>query len=268
MYFCINQMKYWYEVQGDGDPLVLLHGFTGSRNTWKPFIQSWKNNWTCITIDLPGHGKTTGSVSSMEACCVDLHALFNYLKLNKFHLLGYSMGGRTAITYAMLYPEMISSLLLESTSPGLKTAEERRQRKEKDNYLAVQIEEKGIDWFVNYWEKIPLFQSQQKLPNSQQQIIREERLSQHASGLADSLRTMGTGVQRSWWEELSSFSKPVLLIAGENDQKYCKLMKVMDKHFEYACLQIISEAGHAIHVEKPKIFGKIVNEYITGTKLA
>ncbi|GAA0431100.1 2-succinyl-6-hydroxy-2,4-cyclohexadiene-1-carboxylate synthase [Virgibacillus sp. AGTR] len=268
MYFSINQSNYWYEIHGNGEPIVMLHGFTGSSRTWNYFVNKWKNKWTLITIDLPGHGKTKAKEKSMEACCKDLDALFNALKLSSFCLLGYSMGGRTAISYAIHYPEKIKALLLESTSPGIDTLEERVQRQENDRILANRILEQGLDWFVSYWENIPLFQSQTSLPLEIKQSVRYERHMQSKTGLADSLLHMGTGFQPSWWDALARLTKPVLLLAGELDKKYCELMKEMDNRFPQSLLTIVSEAGHAIHVEKPEIFGKIVSEYITDIYLA
>ncbi|API90915.1 MULTISPECIES: 2-succinyl-6-hydroxy-2,4-cyclohexadiene-1-carboxylate synthase [unclassified Virgibacillus] len=264
MFFSIGDATYWYEVHGEGKPLVLLHGFTGSSETWQSFVSIWKQHWQVITVDLPGHGKTTANHKSMEACCSDLVSLLKYLNLEPVHLLGYSMGGRTAIAFAMNYPEAVKSLILESTSPGLEDPIERKQRKQADNKLATNLEQRGMDWFVPYWENIPLFITQQQLPVSVQDRIRKERMSHSASGLADSLRFMGTGVQASYWDKLTQFDKPVFLLTGGLDQKYCEIMGKMERILPHAQQTIVSEAGHAIHVEKPNIFGKIVTGCLKG----
>ncbi|WP_373893143.1 2-succinyl-6-hydroxy-2,4-cyclohexadiene-1-carboxylate synthase [Virgibacillus sp. CBA3643] len=265
MYFSIKDASYWYEIHGEpGNPtVVMLHGFTGSTSTWADFIASWKNELRIITIDLPGHGHTkTPSPRTMEACCADLKALFQYLQLETFHLLGYSMGGRTVLSFALTYPELVQSLILESSSPGLETKQERDQRVEKDEQLAQRIENEGVTSFVDFWENIQLFQTQKNLPLEVQAGIRQERLAQSAPGLAQSLRHMGTGSQPSWWEAMKQFSKPVLLIAGTYDEKFLAINKKMEKRLGASHLEIIENAGHAIHVEQPKIFGKLVGEFI------
>lgn len=264
MFFSIGKATYWYEVDGEGKPLVLLHGFTGSSQTWESFVRLWKRHWQVITVDLPGHGKTLANHKSMEAFCSDLDSLLKYLNLKSVHLLGYSMGGRTAIAFAMNYPEWVNSLILESTSPGLADPIERKQRRQADTKLAAKLEQRGINWFVSYWENIPLFRTQQTLPVSVQKRIRKERLSHSASGLADSLRFMGTGAQESYWDKLAQFDKPVYLLTGELDQKYCEIMGKMERILPHAEQTIVSDAGHAIHVEKPNIFGKIVTGCLKG----
>jgi len=256
-------MDYWYEIHGEGVPVVLLHGFTGSSATWKNFIQSAPPGIQLITVDLPGHGNTKGdTVKTMETCCNDLYGLFQDLKLRKFFLVGYSMGGRTALSYAATYPETIEGLLLESASPGLADAEIRKSRKEQDEFLAQRIETEGIEAFVDYWENIALFASQKELPQIKQKEISEERRASKAQGLANSLRGMGTGPQVSNWEVLDKLHFPVLLLVGELDSKFITINKTMSGRLPNANMKVVEGAGHAIHVEKPVTYGKLITAFI------
>lgn len=263
MYFTVGDATYAYEVTGNGIPVVLLHGFTGSRLTWRDFIQTWKHKFKCITVELPGHGETKiHSPRTMEACSHDLAKLFSYLGLSTFHLIGYSMGGRTALSLAMLYPERLLSLTLESSSPGLRTDDEKKARKEQDEQLARKLEEEGLEAFVDYWEEIPLFRTHKNLPESIQKGIRKERLSQSSRGLANSLRWMGTGVQPSWWNQLSKLTCPILLIVGSLDKKFVKINKQMKNCLQNACLKTINHAGHTVHIEQPTKFNDQVGTFI------
>ncbi|MFC4023687.1 2-succinyl-6-hydroxy-2,4-cyclohexadiene-1-carboxylate synthase [Oceanobacillus longus] len=263
MYFSRENVTYWYEERGEGFPVVMLHGFTGSSATWQSFINAFGSGYRIITIDLPGHGKTrTPSLKSMEECCGDLHSLFLSLQLESFHLVGYSMGGRTALSYSRLYPERVRSVVLESASPGIASVRERRLRKESDEVLAERIEQDGVPLFVNYWQDISLFHTQKRLAPDVQEQLRSERLSHTSEGLALSLRTMGTGSQVSLWSHLENLDMPVLLITGELDPKFVKINKKMQSHLKSGNLIVCENAGHAIHVEKPETFGKIVIGFI------
>lgn len=263
MEFIMGDGVYSYEVYGEGPPVVLLHGFTSSSATWSSFVSEYKSAFQLIVIDLPGHGQTKlQAPRTMATCCEDLQQILTHLHVSSFHLVGYSMGGRTALSFALTYPEMVKSLILESSSPGLATEKERQERIMHDERLAQRIEKEGIKSFVNYWENIPLFRTQKKLPKSVQEAIRIERLGQTKTGLANSLRYMGTGKQPSWWEQLSHFKKPVLLIVGEDDAKFINFNQQMKKRFPISSLEIVPRAGHAIHVEQPKIFGKLVSRFI------
>ncbi|RLL46472.1 2-succinyl-6-hydroxy-2,4-cyclohexadiene-1-carboxylate synthase [Oceanobacillus piezotolerans] len=263
LYFTINDANYWYEIHGKGAPVVLFHGFTGSSGTWSHLIEAGKDQLQFITIDLPGHGKTKMSnPRTMEACCKDISHLLDTLGYETVHVVGYSMGGRTALSFAMAFPERIRSLTLESASPGLEVEETREKRAVNDEELAKRIERNGIREFVHFWENIPLFESQKDLPAAIQQKIRKERLEQSESGLAMSLRYMGTGSQPSWWSMLHTFEKPVQLLVGERDEKFVSINKKMQSFFFSCKLIEVEDAGHAIHVEKPDVFDKLVIDYI------
>src|SRR5699024_3011477 len=253
---------YWYEIHGEGPPVVLLHGFTGSVRTWDTFIHQWQNSCRFIIIDLPGHGKTDAPQKTMEDCCRDIKELLDGLSLDNIHLVGYSMGGRTALSFAMLYPDDVHARVLESASPGLIAKKERMDRQHKDAKLIQMLEQKGLKRFVDYWEKIPLFESQNHFPDNVQQSIRGIRLSHGKEGLISSLQYMGTGVQPSWWDRLSTFDKPVFLLAGEYDEKYISINSAMQQKFVHSDFSVVKNAGHAIHVEQSVIFGKLVVEYI------
>ena len=246
--------------------IVFLHGFTGSAGTWSEVIGLLKGKYYIITVDLIGHGKTTAPLDpnrySMEKQVADLETLFRELNLSKFILLGYSMGGRIALSYTINFPKRVGSLILESSTPGLKTDIERLERIKKDESLAQRISSEGIQLFVEFWESIPLFHSQKKLSADQQQVIRDERLSQNEVGLSNSLLGIGTGSQPSNWDRLKEINTPVLLITGEIDKKFVKIAQEIKKllHFSNHC--IVKDAGHAIHVEKPTLFATMIEEHI------
>lgn len=263
MYVEVGDLKYWCEVYGKGPPVVLLHGFTGSSKSWHQLIDHLKGKYQLIAIDLPGHGQTEiNTPRTMEDCCADLKSLFNVLKLSAVHLVGYSMGGRTALSFAMLYPQYVETLTLESASPGLYQAEERSLRVKQDEQLIEQIKTKGLTAFVHKWENIPLFHTQRKLPECIRQKVRSERLAQSEEGLIQSLRYMGTGSQPSWWGQLNKITCPVLLIVGALDQKFVTINQQMQKEFQHATLKIVNDAGHTIHLEKFATFKKILTRFI------
>ncbi|WP_163579426.1 2-succinyl-6-hydroxy-2,4-cyclohexadiene-1-carboxylate synthase [Gracilibacillus saliphilus] len=253
--------NYWVERYGNGQPVVLLHGFTGSSQTWQS-LRPFFPNQQLIVIDLPGHGHTTAKVKSMDDCCKDLYRVFSEMGLELFDVVGYSMGGRTALSFACKYPEMVRTLTLESASPGLATKAERDARQLKDQELADYISNHSLEAFVNKWENIPLFASQKQLPFEIREKIRHERLSQAKEGLVHSLLMMGTGMMPPLWNQLDQLQMPVLLMVGEWDQKFVEINKKMDKWMPNSRLEIIKYVGHAIHVEQIKIFGTILEEFI------
>ncbi|MGN7388039.1 2-succinyl-6-hydroxy-2,4-cyclohexadiene-1-carboxylate synthase [Sporosarcina sp. SAFN-015] len=257
-------------VKMEGDrhlpAIVFLHGFTGSSATWTEVRNELKGSYRTIAIDLTGHGKTTvpdnAERYSMEEQVEDLEALFEYLKLDSFYLVGYSMGGRIALAYTIHYPNRVKALILESSSPGLLKEHDRMERKTADKLLASKIIDEGIASFVEKWENIPLFESQKSLPAEKRQEVRRERLQQNTIGLANSLLGIGTGSQNSYWEALNSISNPVFLITGELDAKFVAIAREMSNLSPTWRHIVVSGAGHAIHVEKPRLFATMIMEYL------
>ncbi|HEK9100630.1 2-succinyl-6-hydroxy-2,4-cyclohexadiene-1-carboxylate synthase [Bacillus pfraonensis] len=266
----LEGVTYEYEVVGSGEPLLLLHGFTGSMETWRPFISSWSQQFQVILVDLVGHGKTESPEEmthyDIQNVALQMTTLLDHLHIEKAHILGYSMGGRLAITMACLYSERVKSLLLENCTAGLEMEADREARRIKDEQLADRIEFEGIELFVNFWENIPLFATQKKLPNDMKEAVRKERLANIPRGLANSLRGMGTGVQPSWWNQLERLKMPVLLMNGEYDQKFFQILASMKKCIPHAKFVKIDGAGHAIHVEQPQKFGTIVEGFLKTIK--
>lgn len=259
----IADTTYCYTSQGKGETLVLLHGFTGSSKTWEPFIGTWEKQYHLVTVDLPGHGKTTGNATlSMEDVCYHLQQLFDYLNIEKCHLIGYSMGGRTALSFAIWYPKYIASFVLESASAGLRTEEERKARMEHDQQLATRILQDGVERFVDFWEEIPLFATQKAMTLSARESLRAERLQQTAEGLAASLTSIGTGHQPSWWDKLESITLPVCLIVGDKDEKFVQINEQMERRLPNATCHLVRNVGHAVHMEHPVAFQQIVQHFI------
>lgn len=244
------------------DTIVCLHGFTGSAKTWEQVGQLIPAR--IVAIDLIGHGLTAApkevTYYSMEAQIELLEALFERLALVNFTLIGYSMGGRVALSYASRFPDRVTKLILESASPGLASLEERKARKQADDQLADKIEKNGIPSFIDKWEAIPLFASQRNLPIHVQQSVRKERLNQREIGLANSLRGMGTGVMPSLWGKLNNLHIPVLLITGLLDEKFVKLSKQMEEKLPNVKNITVLNVGHAIHVENPTEFATIIKD--------
>ena len=258
----VNGLGYHYQQAGSGPALLLLHGFTGSLVNWAPHIPGFTRHFTTISVDLPGHGQTQAPTDPArhghEQATTDLASLMSHLGLHRFHLLGYSMGGRMALALALAQPQRLCALVLESASPGIADAGERAARRLQDESLARHIELEGVRNFVAYWEQLPMFASQRQLPAEIRRIVREQRLKNSARGLAGSLRGAGAGAQASYWSQLPQLRIPTLLLTGALDTKFCAVAARMAAANPGFRLQQIVDAGHCIHLEQPQHFQRAV----------
>ncbi len=264
--FCGVNTFVRYEENGTGLPIVLLHGFTGDSRDWVNFFRKVPIDRPWVAIDLLGHGQTDAPETAlryqMEHQIADISAVIDHLHLRSFILLGYSMGGRTALAYAVQHAHHVASLVLESASPGLSTEDERNQRRASDELLAKRILEVGTDQFSEEWANIALFSSQNGLSKEDKALSQAVRKSQRAVGLAGSLRGMGSGSQPSLWTALSQLPMPVLLISGEQDHKFTQIAAAMQQAIPHATRVIVEGAGHNVHLESPNAFWKEVEYFM------
>jgi 2-succinyl-6-hydroxy-2,4-cyclohexadiene-1-carboxylate synthase len=261
----INGLHYNVEIAGGGRKLVLLHGFTGSADTWQPFVERFQATHQVISIELLGHGQSDCPSDPMryrvERQIDDLTTVLQQLEIGDYDLLGYSMGGRLALHVALVHGARVTGLILESASPGIEPAEERASRIRHDESLATMLDREGIDAFVEYWERLPLFASQISLPAETRLRLRRQRLSSSPIGLAGSLRGFGAGVPEALWDRLHQLP-PTLLMAGESDEKYANLARRMGNLIPESTIAIVPGAGHTVHLEKPDEFAHLVTKFI------
>lgn len=270
-YLTLNGARYHITRAGGGPPLLLLHGFTGSAQSWRPHLQPLAQDFSLIAPDFPGHGSSDAPANaarySIEHCTADLVALVNQLELSRIHLLGYSMGGRVALHFALCHPERVARLVLTSASPGLADPQERAQRAASDAALAEKIEREGVPSFVEFWTNLPLFATQKNLPEPVRTALYQQRLHNRAHGLANSLRGLSVGVQPSLWDQLPNLNMPTLLLAGALDQKFAIIAQTMSQAIPNAQLAIIPHAGHTVYLEQPDQFDQLVLQFLTQSKI-
>ena len=251
---------------GQGSALVMLHGFTGSAVTWDFLRPALEERHRLIAVDLPGHGRSSSPSDpgrySLDRLAVDLSALLDSLEVQRAAIMGYSMGGRAALRFAVAQPNRISALILESTSPGLSDAAERDARATSDALLADAIERDGVEAFVSRWERLPLWQSQRAMPDAGRRALREQRLANSARGLANSLRGAGSGAYQDVLNVARGIASPALIIVGELDTKYVELGRQLAHAIPNATIQIVDNCGHAVHFEKPDSFAASVAAFL------
>lgn len=266
----INGVCYNVERAGDGLPLVLLHGFTGSVKTWEPIIPVLAREFDTIAIDLLGHGNSDAPADATrygpEWVVRDLTAILKGLGVERAAWLGYSMGGRAALHVAVGHPEVVSALVLEGVSPGIVDDAQRAERAKSDAVLAEFIETEGIAAFVERWERLPLFASQARLPGDTRAALRRQRLANDPTGLANSLRGFGQGAQLPLHDHLGKVCAPALMIVGEEDRKFQRLAQDMAALMPDARVVVVPGAGHAVHVEQPAEFVELVRGFLQSVR--
>lgn len=245
-------------------PAVLfLHGFMGRGRDWLPVVEELAPDYYCLLPDLPGHGDTSWDKhrASWDGVADAVLQVLERRRVASCALVGYSMGGRLALYLLLQYPARFRAAVLESASPGLETAEERRIRREHDGRLAQAMESQPIEKTVRDWYDQPLFATMHKYPERLSRLIKD-RENHDPHGLAAALRVMGTGQQPSLWDRLPACSTPLCLVAGELDVKFAQLARRMAGACRSAELHLVPDCGHNVHWENEAGYTRLVKGFL------
>jgi 2-succinyl-6-hydroxy-2,4-cyclohexadiene-1-carboxylate synthase len=272
-----------YRLDGDSsNPVILfLHGFMGDRHEFQPAIANLSQQFYCVAIDLPSHGRAdltnqgTDQFTYQDSCysqnsCYTIEftarlivKFLELLHIERCFLVGYSMGGRVALYLTIHFPKYFYKVVLESASAGLRTDIEKSDRLAKDLQLADKLEnlEAGeFRLFLEDWYQQKIFGNLRSHSNFPQLLV--QRLQNSPIELAKSLRYLGTGSQPSLWEKLPEIEIPLLLLVGELDVKFIQINQQIAQASKSSQLEIIPNCGHNIHFENPDIFIEKVQTFL------
>jgi len=233
--------------------LVALHGFTGDAADFGPLREALPPDWEVVTPDFPGHGSRR---DAREVAAYTLTAHLDTIDAAMGDgadtlLLGYSMGGRLALHWALAHPTRCRRLVLVGASPGLATAAARAERRLADGALATFLRTEGLERFYKYWHNQPLLHPLFRLPEASLAPVRARRAANQPEALALSLEGVGTGALPSLWDRLGELRMPVDLVTGELDPKFGQVAREMGPFIPRARLSVVEGAGHAVHLERP-----------------
>lgn len=268
-------------------PFVLLHGFAQTPASWDevagalqaaghrtfaPDLCGWLGEratppGACPRADRPfGNASHSASApeaeaSSLAAACDRLAQVVRQVAAVEGapEVVGYSMGGRLAVETLVGHPDLpLAGVVLESAGLGPADEDTRATMAQRNEAWAARLRAEGVESFMNWWETLPLFASQQALPASARAAVRAQRTSRSAEALAYSFEAWGAQHQASEGETLAALRAveargvPVRYLAGSLDAKYAAVAERVRAAGLSA--QVIPGAGHNIHLERPQEF--------------
>ncbi|MFC4870235.1 alpha/beta fold hydrolase [Negadavirga shengliensis] len=251
-------MKLNYRKTGDGKPLVILHGLFGSADNWMSVAKDLQKHYTLYLVDQRNHGDSGHSDDwDYKVMAEDINDLLKDNELDKVYLMGHSMGGKTAMNFALLYPEKVEKLIVADIAPryypvhhetileGLNAIdlEKLQSRKEADEKLAEHIEDRGIRQFLlkSLTRKDGKFVWKINLPVITKKI----------ENIGERLDTDNV------------FGKPTLFMGGANSNYIQDKDKPdIDRIFPNNHLVFIKEAGHWLHADQPEAVAKTVKAFL------
>lgn len=240
--------------------LVALHGFTGEGADFRALREALPADWRLVAPDFPGHGARRSQRAAAD------YSLSAHLKAideamgegNDTALLGYSLGGRLALHWALAHPDRCRRLILVGASPGLETPAQREERQLADGALAMFLRSEGLGPFYKYWHHQPLLRPLFSRPTDEVAALQARRALNEPEALALSLENVGTGCLPSLWPRLGELRMPVDLVTGDLDPKFTHVARLMGSKLPKARLSLVEGCGHAVHLEKPSDLASVL----------
>lgn len=254
-YFNSENIHLYYEMSGSGEPLVLLHGFSLDRRMWRYQVESFAEKYMVITPDARGHGLSDAPSTNYarEDRTTDLENLVKHLGLDRFHLLGFSMGGGDALAYAIDYHERLLSLTLAAT-----VAAGWRPPKRFRDFAAPAREMGVVEAKRLYMESILSYYDRK---HTHLRIEMEEMMNDF--GGAPWLDPMkGKYIKRDDISLCNTLRIPTLVVVGQRDIFFRPLAEQLSGLIEHSKFEIIKEAGHMVNMEAPDQFNAVVIDFL------
>ncbi|MBA3899918.1 MAG: alpha/beta fold hydrolase [Bacteroidetes bacterium] len=254
-------MKLNFKKSGSGKPLIILHGLFGSLDNWQTMAKTFSAHFTTYIVDLRNHGQSPRSKEwSYQAMADDLLELIESENLENLIVLGHSMGGKTAMLFAVQHPDKLSKLIVADIAPrkyvphhqtileALHTVdvENISSRKEAEERLSEHINDISTKQFLLknlYWKDIDAKKLDWRF---------------NLDAISENIEKIGIAIP----DDSPVKDLPTLFIKGEKSE-YITISdnNLIQKIFPKAEIETIKGAGHWLHAEKPEEFFDLVMEF-------
>jgi pimeloyl-ACP methyl ester carboxylesterase len=260
-YLSFNDAEHYYEVEGQGTPLVFIHAGIANREMWDPQVEHFARNYRVILFDQRGVGKTT-TITKKFNRRADLLALLDHLNAQKAILVGCSMGGSLALDFTLEHPERVERLVLIAASPsGMERDPELvKGWAEQDAAFEAGDYEKVIELECQMWVDGPNRKRDEVSPAVREKVAAMERenLKIDTDGY-DSVPLEPPAAGR-----LSEVRVPTLVIVGTGDQpSVVTAANMMAREIPHAELVMYEGVGHVPNMEKPEEVNRAIEKFLT-----
>ncbi len=257
----------FYEKKGTGECVVLIHGFTLDCRMWDDQFELLSKSYHVIRFDQRGHGKSEGVFEDFNQV-EDLKGLLETLNVDRTHIVGLSMGGYVATTFAIEYPEMVQALVIVDSVVTFNPSHEFYKR--VLSYITKGVNE-GLEPGLKDWLGDPLFGPARKNLNTRRRL-EEMILGGHAAHGQNAyfLKMENVIAPKTPLEErLNVINVPTLVIVGELDiAEFQESADILSSGIKGAKKVIIKNAGHMNNMENPDEFNKVLLSFLAEQEIS
>ena len=261
----ISGVKLYYEVAGQGVPLVWAHEFGGDHESWNPQVRFFSRGYQVITYNARGYPPsdvpTDPASYSQEQAVEDLRGLLNHLGIEQAYIGGLSMGGTTTLGFGIAHPEMTRGLIVAGAGTG--STDPQRLASGAREFAAC-IEGEGMEvWGASYAEGPTRVQLRRKDPKGWE-LFRRGVMGHSAVGSALTFR--GVQARRpsifALEPALRKLQVPTLIVVGDEDDPCMEPGIFMKRTIPKSGLVVVPQAGHTVNLEEPDLFNRVVLDFM------
>jgi len=255
-YALINGAQLYYETDGHGYPLFLVHGMGLDHRMWDGQFATFANNYEVIRYDLRGFGRSSLPTAESYAHHTDLKSLMEYLGHSKAHLTGLSMGGRVVMDFAIAFPEMVASLIMvDSTIHGYKN------KNDLTGSITTAAAAGGAKAANEAWLNHDLF-----IPARRNAAVAGQlaQMVNDYSGWHWVNKNPWTPIDPPAITKLNKITAPSLIIVGEKDvPDFRDMADLLHEQIPGSRIEIIKDVGHMSNMEDTATFNKLVLDFLS-----
>ncbi|MFJ4428980.1 alpha/beta fold hydrolase [Streptomyces bobili] len=256
----INGITIGYNDEGDGSPLVLIHGHPFDKSMWSPQFKEFAGSrWRLLAPDLRGYGisSVVPGKTLLRTFAEDIASFLDAMELDRVILGGLSMGGQIVMEFCRLFPDRVLGLVLADTFAAAETPEGKQIRNDTADRL---LREGMAGYAEEVLDKMVAPRTIEARPTVAEHVRRMMR-DTPAAGAAAALR--GRAERPDYRKLLTQITVPSLIVVGQNDE-YTPVADALDMHerVKGSTLAIIQGAAHMPNLEQPEAFNAALCEFL------
>jgi pimeloyl-ACP methyl ester carboxylesterase len=248
-----NGLNLYYEANGEGQPLVFIHGLGSSTRDWEFQVSEFSNLYEVITFDLRGHGRSDKPEGPYRVpmFAADLAALLQALGHDSAHIVGLSLGGGVAFQFAIDHPSMVKTLTIVNSIPA--SGDDLKKEIERRVGIAQQL---GMRGYARALAEV-------HFPKPEHATLRETFIDRWAENdLRTYIEAARSGLGWNVTDKLGSIHCPTLVISAEQDMWPLSVKEAYVKLMPNAQHVMITDSHHFATVERPEAFNAVLADFL------
>jgi 3-oxoadipate enol-lactonase len=250
-----NNINLYYEMHGEGQPLVFIHGLGSSTRDWESQVPEFSKSFKVVAFDLRGHGQSDKPAGpyTMSQYSDDLAGLLRALNITSAHIVGISLGGGIAFQFAIVHPTQVKTMTIVNSAPTLGDPAQVKPEIERRVGIVQQMGMRAMGQAL----------APALFPKPEHAALRETFIARWAEN--DPPAYMDATRALDGWDvtdKLGSIQIPTLVISADQDYTPVAVKEAYVKLMPDAQLVVIADAHHATPIERPQEFNAVLAQFL------